>query len=87
LYPYRAEEAGAEGEHEEIPWTKQMSVAENSHMKRIIDKTISIKTRRKDYFEYLVKWRGHLVEYANWEDEEAIQKHGQTMKELMNKSS
>jgi hypothetical protein len=28
LYPYRAEEAGAEDEQEEIPWMKQMHVDE-----------------------------------------------------------
>jgi hypothetical protein len=45
------------------------------------------KTRRKEYFEYLVKWKGHPVEDASWEDEAKIQKHGQTMQELMNRSS
>ena len=29
LYPYRAEEAGAEEEQKEIQWTKQMPVVEN----------------------------------------------------------
>jgi hypothetical protein len=56
-------------------------------MERIIDKRIIKKTRRKEYFDYLVKWKGHPVEYASWEDEATIQKHGQTMQELMNMSS
>jgi hypothetical protein len=34
-------------------------------MESIIDKRISRKTRRKKYFEYLVKWKGHPVEYAS----------------------
>jgi hypothetical protein len=55
-------------------------------MERIIDKRISRKTRRKDYFEYLFKWKGHPVEDASWEDETTIQNHGQTMQGLMNKS-
>jgi hypothetical protein len=80
LYPYRAEEAGVEDEQEKIQWTKQMPVAENPQMESIIDKRISRKTRRKEYFEYLVKWKGHPVEDASWEDEVAIQKHGQTVK-------
>jgi hypothetical protein len=87
LYPHRDEEAGAEGEHEEIPWTKQMPVAEKPQMESIIDKRISRKTKRKEYFEYLVKWKGHPVEDASWEDEVTIQKHGQIVKELMNRSS
>jgi hypothetical protein len=87
LYPYRAEEEGAEDEQKEIQWTKQMPVAEKPQMESIIDKRISRKTRRKEYFEYLVKWKGHPVEDASWEDEATIQKHGQTVQELMNRSS
>jgi hypothetical protein len=56
-------------------------------MESIIDKRFSKKTRRKEYFEYLVKWKGHPVEDASWEGESESQKHGQTMQELMNMSS
>jgi hypothetical protein len=87
LYPYRAEEAGAEDEKEKIEWTKQMPVAEKPQMENIIDKRISRKTRRKEYFEYLVKWKGHLVEDVSWENEAEIRRHGQIVQELMNKSS
>jgi hypothetical protein len=87
LYPYRAEEAGVKGEQEEIPCTKQMPVDEKAQMESMIDKRISKKTRRKEYFEYLVKWKGHPIEDSSWEDEATIQKHGKTVKELMNKSS
>jgi hypothetical protein len=45
-------------------------------MERILDKRVNKTTRRKEYFEYLVKWNGHLVEDAGWESEEDIQKHG-----------
>jgi hypothetical protein len=76
LYPYRAEEAGEKDEKEEVQWIKQMTVAKNPQMESIIDKRIRRKTRRKDYFEYLVKWKGHPVEDASWEDEATIQKHG-----------
>jgi hypothetical protein len=86
LYPYRAKE-GAEDKQEKIQWTKQMPIAEKPQMESIIDKRISKKTRRKEYFEYLVKWKGHPVEYASWKDEATIQKHGQTVQELMNISS
>jgi hypothetical protein len=53
-----------------------MHVAEKPQMESIIDKRFNKKTRRNDYFEYLVKWKGHLVEDASWEDEAKIQKHG-----------
>jgi len=45
-------------------------------MESIIDKRVNRKTRRKEYFEYLVKWKKHSVEDASWEDEEQIDKHG-----------
>jgi hypothetical protein len=56
-------------------------------MERILDKRVSKRTRRKEYFKYLVKWKGHPVEDASWENETKIQKHGQTVQELMNRSS
>jgi hypothetical protein len=55
LYPYRAEEEGVEEEQKEVQWTKQMPVADKPQMEGIIDKRISKKTKRKEYFEYLVK--------------------------------
>ena len=55
-------------------------------MERILDKRVSKKTRRKKYFEYLVKWRGHPVEDASWETEAEIHKYGHTVHELMDRS-
>jgi hypothetical protein len=63
-----------------------MPVAERSQMECILDKRVSKKTRRKEYFEYFVKWKDHPVEDASWENEEEIQKHGQTVQELMDRS-
>jgi hypothetical protein len=55
-------------------------------MESILEKRISKKTRRKQYFEYLVKWKGNPVEDANWKNEAKIKKHGQTVRELMDRS-
>jgi hypothetical protein len=44
-----------------------MPVAEKPQMENILDKRINKRTRRKNYFEYLVKWKGHPVEDASWE--------------------
>ena len=42
--------------------------------------------QEKQYFEYLVKWKNHPVEDASWETEAVIQKNGQTIQELMDRS-
>jgi hypothetical protein len=39
-----------------------MLVAEKSQMEKIRDHRIGKKTRRKTYFEYPVKWKGHAIE-------------------------
>jgi hypothetical protein len=62
LYPYKAEEAGIGNEKPVIEWKKQMPVADKPQMECILDKRVSKKTKRKQYFEYLVKWKGHPVE-------------------------
>jgi hypothetical protein len=63
-----------------------MPVAEKLQMEKIVDQRIGKKTRRKNYFEYLVKWKGHPIEDASWENEAAIQKQGKSVEELMDRS-
>jgi hypothetical protein len=72
LYPYKAEEMNIGNEQLVIQWTKQMPAAEKPQMECILDKRVSKKTRRKQYFEYLVKWKIHPVEDASWESEADI---------------
>jgi hypothetical protein len=86
LYPYRVEEAETGTEQPVIQWMKQMPVAEKPQMEHILDKRVGKKTRRRQYFEYLVKWKNHPVEDVSWETEAEIQKHGHTMQELMDRS-
>jgi hypothetical protein len=86
LYPYKAGEAETSTEEPVVQWQKQLPVAERPQMECILDKRVGKKTRRKKYFEYLVKWKNHLVEDASWETEAVIQKHGQTVQELMDRS-
>jgi hypothetical protein len=79
LYPYRAYEPDRSEDQKEVQWVKQMPVAKKPQMEKIIDQRIRKKTRRKTYFEYLVKWKGHPIEDASWESEANIQGHGQTV--------
>jgi hypothetical protein len=55
-------------------------------MKKTIDHRIGKKTRRKTYFEYLVKWKGHPIEDVSWENDDDIQKHGKSVQELVERS-
>jgi hypothetical protein len=58
LYLYKAKEAGAgNDEQPKIQWKKQMLIAEKPQMERILDKRVSKRTRQKQYFKYLVKWK------------------------------
>jgi hypothetical protein len=86
LYRYKVEEAGTENEQPVIQWKKQMPVAEKPQMERILDKRVSKKTRQNQYFEYLVKWKDHPVEDVSWENEAEIQRHGQIVRYLMDRS-
>jgi hypothetical protein len=63
-----------------------MPVAEKPQMEKIIDQRVGKKTRRKTYFEYLVKWKGRPTEDASWVGEAEIQKHGRSVQELMERS-
>jgi hypothetical protein len=72
LYPYKAKEIRTGNEQPEVQWKKQMSIVENPQMERILDKRVSKKTRRKQYVEYLVKWKDHPVEDASWENKVEI---------------
>jgi hypothetical protein len=86
LYPYKVEEIGIGNEHPLIHWTKQLPFVEKPQMEKILDKRVSKKTRQKEYFEYLVKWKNHPVEDASWETETKIQKHGHTVRGIMDRS-
>ena len=86
LYPYKDEEADIGTEQPVIQWIKQLPVAEKPQMECILNKRVGKKTRRKEYFEYLVKWKGHPVEDSSWETEAEIKKHGHAMQELMDRS-
>jgi hypothetical protein len=86
LHSYKAEEIETGDEQPVIQWTKKILVVDKPRMECILDKRVSKRTKRKQYFEYLVKWKNHPVEDASWETEAEIQKHGQTMQELMDRS-
>ena len=86
LYPYRDAGESTGTKEPVIQWQKQLPVAHKPQMECILDKRVGRKTKIKQYFEYLVKWKNHLVEDASWETEVVIQKHGKNVQELMDMS-
>jgi hypothetical protein len=85
LYLYRENGTERVEDQGKIQWEKQMPVAENPKMEKIVDQRVGKKTIRKTYFEYLVKWKGRPTEYAYWVSEAEIQKHGILVQELMDR--
>jgi hypothetical protein len=59
MYPYREDDMERSEDQEKIQWEKQIPIAEKPQMEKIVDQRIGKKTKRKTYFEYLVKWKGH----------------------------
>jgi hypothetical protein len=86
LYPYRMNDMGGSEDQKKIQWENQMPTTKKSQMDNIIDQRIGKKTRRKNYFEYLVKWKGHPTKDSIWVNEFDIQKHGKIVQEFMDRS-
>jgi hypothetical protein len=86
LYPYRKDDTEGSADQRKIQWEKKMPIPEKPQIEKIVDQRICKKTKRKTYFEYLVKWKGHPIEDVSRESEVDIQKHGKSIQELMDKS-
>ena len=51
-----------------------MSLATSLEVENILDTHVTKKTGKKEYLEYLVKWKDHPMEDSTWMDEGALQK-------------
>ena len=54
---------------------------------KILDTKVVKSTRQKDYLEYLVKWKTHLVEDATWLRAADLEAKGFSVVDLMNRGS
>ena len=84
MYPYREDDTERSKYQEKIQWEKTTYVAEKPKLEKIVDHRIGKKTRKNTYFEYLVKWKGHLIEDSSWVSEVDVQKHGRLVQESIN---
>jgi hypothetical protein len=92
LYPYQGGETVTSSTNEsdtgqKTAWQKKIPVTQKLEMEKILDTKVLKKTRRHEYYEYLIKWKNQPVEDATWMTEAVIQENGSTVEELMNRSS
>ena len=50
-----------------------MRLETNLEDEHILDRRVTKKTRKKEYLEYLVKWKYHPTEESTWMDEASLQ--------------
>ena len=91
LYPYVAGDIGtfAEGEDptEDLQWVGHMHVAQPLEIEAILDTKDVKSTRKKDYQEYLVKWKKWPIEDCTWMSAAELEAKGFTAIDLMNRGS
>ena len=91
LYPYvvgdtRTFEEG-EDPTEDLQWVGQMPVTQPLKVEAILDTKLVKSTRKKDYLEYLVKWKKQLTEDSSWMSTADLEAKGFTVADLMNNGS
>ena len=71
LYLYKEtkeelQEDSIEEEELTLNWKEQMPKTKKKEVEAILEKRVAKKTRGKNYYQYLVKWKGHPVEDVSW---------------------
>ena len=69
-----------------IDWKGQLPQKEQPHIESILDKRVSKKTKYKEYFQYLVKWKDQPSVDAAWMNEMEISKYNVNPEELLKNS-
>ena len=64
-----------------------MPLVTNLEDEHILDTRVTKKNTRKEYLEYLVKWKDRPMEDSTWMDETALQKSGHSIANIMSRSS
>jgi len=64
-------------------WMRQMPTVQPLEIERILDTQVAKHTHRKEYLQYLVKWKNRPIEDSSWIDAAHIQRVGYYVEELM----
>jgi hypothetical protein len=91
LYPFKeatniSTDAPVNEKIQTIEWEKQLPTTHQKQIESVLDKKVVKRTRGKEYFQYLVKWKGQPLEDAMWMTTTEISKYGKSIEELMEQS-
>ena len=64
-----------------------MPLETSLEFEHILDIRVTKKIGRKEYLEYLVKWKDHLMEDSTSMDEETLQNEGPSVEDIMSSRS
>ena len=65
---------------------RQMPSAQLLEIEGILDTQVARRTPKKEYLQYLVKWKNCPIEDSSWVDAGQIQHVGYSIEELMGQS-
>lgn len=60
-----------------------MPYVQPPEIERILDTQVAKRTRRKEYLQYLVKWKNCPIENNSWLDARQIEQTSSSVEELM----
>jgi hypothetical protein len=91
LYPFKgtkdvSTDEPVSDEDQTIGWKEQLPKVVQKNIEAVLDKKVEKRTRGKEHFQYLVKWKNQPVEDATWMTTSKISKYGTSVEDLMNNS-
>jgi hypothetical protein len=89
LYPFKGIEdvstdEPVSDEDQTIGWKEQLPRTIQKDIEIVLDQKVTKKTRGKEYFQYLVKWKNQPVEDATWMTPIEIYKYDTSVEDLKN---